>query len=188
MHRGGAAVSHGDDPGQDRERDLGRRAGADVEAGRHVDPGQQLVRHAVAAQLGQHAGAALGARHQADVRQARLEAAAQRVQLVAAVRGHHQRDLVAVRVDPVAVDRHHLEAELRPSRSTAHAIGVSPTTRMAGAGSTGSRNTSIAPPDRHGFWTVTAPSSSTSVGHLGLVAEGQDPQQHGPPLCIACSE
>src|SRR2546423_7790095 len=58
MHRGGAAVSHGDDPGQDRQRDLGRRAGPDVDAGRNVDPGQQLVRHAVSAQLGEHAGAA----------------------------------------------------------------------------------------------------------------------------------
>ena len=30
----------------------------------------------------------------------------------------------------------------------------------ARAGSNGSRNTSIAPPDRHGFWIVVAPSSS----------------------------
>ena len=46
-----------------------------------------------------------------------------------------------------------------PSRSTAPAMGVEPTTSTRGEGSTGSRNTSIAPPERQGFWTVTAPSA-----------------------------
>ena len=39
------------------------------------------------------------------------------------------------------------------------AIGVSPATIIRGGGRNGSRNTSIAPPERHGFCTVTEPSS-----------------------------
>ena len=50
-----------------------------------------------------------------------------------------------------------------PIRRTAAAIGVSPTTSTRGAGSTGSRKTSIAPPERQGFWTVTAPSASSKT-------------------------
>ena len=170
----------GDDPGQDRERDLGRRAGADVEPGRDVDPCQLLVGHAVAAQLRQHTRAALGAGHEADVGQRRLEPAAQRVQLVAAVRGDDQRQVAAARVEASPSARATVEAELPAQPQQRAAIGVSPTTSTRGAGSTGSRKTSIAPPDRHGFWTVTAPSA---LGHVVRRAapsslERQDPQQH----------
>ena len=42
----------------------------------------------------------------------------------------------------------------RRARGRAAAIGVSPTTRTRGAGSTGSRNISIAPPERHGLCAV----------------------------------
>ena len=63
--------------------------------------------------------------------------------------------------------------------ASASTIGVSPATSTRGAGSTGSRKISIAPPDRHGFLTVTAPSSrdELTVGRRGLVVVGQDPQQ-----------
>ena len=73
-----------------------------------------------------------------------------------------------------------VEPELGADRAgRAPAIGVSPTTSTRGAGRTGSRKTSIAPPDRHGFWTVTAPSSRGDlVARAALVvAERQDPQQ-----------
>ncbi len=106
-------VADGDDPGQDRERHLGRGAGADVEPGGDVDAGQLLVRHAVAAQLCEHAGAAARAGHQADVGHARLQAAPQRVQLVAAVRGDHQRQVArrGSSPSPSAIDVAELGAE-----------------------------------------------------------------------------
>ena len=66
---------------------------ADLDPRGHVDPVEQLVGHAVAAQLVEHAVAALGAGDEADVGQPRLEPAAQRVQLVAPVRGDDQREV-----------------------------------------------------------------------------------------------
>jgi hypothetical protein len=48
-----------------------------------------------------------------------------------------------------------------PSRFSASGIGISPSTNTRGAPTTGSRNTSIIPPDRHGFCTVTTPRSSS---------------------------
>ena len=56
-----AVAVDGDDAREDRQGDLGRGARADVEPGGHVDPGEQVVGHAVAAQLGEHAVAALAA-------------------------------------------------------------------------------------------------------------------------------
>ena len=56
-----------------------------------------------------------------------------------------------------------------PSRATAAAIGVSPTTSTRGEASIGSRKISSDPPDRHGFCTVTAPSAagaSSSPGRM----------------------
>ena len=111
------------------------------------------------AQLGEHAGAALGAGDEADVGHARLEPAPQRVQLVPPVRRDDEREIARRAAPGAAVHGDEVEPELRAERRTAAAIGVSPTTRTRGAGSTGSRKISIAPPDRHGFCTVTAPSS-----------------------------
>jgi xanthine/CO dehydrogenase XdhC/CoxF family maturation factor len=48
------------------------------------------------------------------------------------------------------------------SAATASAIGDVPTTARSGAGSSGSRKISTAPPDRHGFTTVRAPGSNVS--------------------------
>ncbi len=70
-------------------------------------------------------------------------------------------------------------------------MGVSPSTRTRGEGSAGSMKISIAPPDRHGFWTVTAPSSlSTSrpSGPIDSSPNGRIRSRTGSPLSIACSE
>ena len=70
------------------------------------------------------------------------------------------------------------------ARWSERAIGVSPSTRIRGARRIGSRNTSIAPPERQGFWTVTAAVLARNLlpslpGLRGaLVAERQDSQQH----------
>ena len=180
--RRAAVTADGDDLRQDRERDLGGRARTDVETRGHVDASELLLGHAVAAQLGEHSRAALRAGDEADVGQARLEAAAQRVQLVAPVGGDDERKIAGPR-----------RRRRRPARSTASspscapisrtasAVGVAPTTSTRGAGSTGSRNTSITPPDKHGFWTTTAPSSavkSIARAALAVLGERQDPQQH----------
>src|SRR5829696_5353433 len=52
---GGLAPAHGDDFREDRQRDLGGSASANVDAGGHVDTREKLGAHAVAAQLAQHA-------------------------------------------------------------------------------------------------------------------------------------
>ncbi len=54
----------------------------------------------------------LRAGHQAHVGQARLQTAAQRVQLVAPVRGHHQREVAGPGIERVAVRRHRVEPQL----------------------------------------------------------------------------
>ena len=70
-----------------------------------------------------------------------------------------------------------------PSASSASTIGESPATSTRGAGSTGSRNTSIAPPDRQWLVTVTAPSSRTaSSGPSGTIRSSS-----GSPLSMASS-
>ena len=176
---------------QDRERDLGGRARADVETGGHVDARELLLGHAVAAQLGEHAGAALRAGDEADVGQAGLEAAAERVQLVAAVGGDDQREVAGPRLEVVALRRsRHPDRAAAPISRTASAVGVAPTTSTRGAGSTGSRNTSITPPDRHGFWTTTAPSSAVKSS-LGLPSpsseNGRIRSSTDLPLSSACS-
>ena len=75
-------------------------------------------------------------------------------------------------------------------RRTAAAIGVSPTTSNRGAGSTGSRKISTAPPERQGFWTVTAPSGSVapSAWALSSSSKGTIRSSTGSPVRIACSE
>ena len=102
----------------------------------------------------------LRAGHQADVRQARLEAAAQRVAARRARaprrrargrrgRGSSSSSSTATVVEPeLRADPH----DRARDRRVAH-------DEHARRGQAGSRKTSIAPPDRHGFWTVTAPSS-----------------------------
>ena len=67
-----------------------------------------------------------------------------------------------------------------PSRLSASAIGSSPSTSTRGAATTGSRNTSIIPPDRHGFCTVTTPRSSSPPN-------GTIRSSIASPLSIACS-
>ena len=185
-----AVAADGDDPRQDRQRDLGRGARADVEPGGHVDPREQVVGHAVAAQLGEHAVAALAAGHEADVGHARLEAPPQRVQLVAPVRRDDQREIAGPRLEVLAVHADHVPARA-PRRAAGRrpAIGVSPTTRTRGAGRTGSRKTSIAPPDRHGFCTVTAPSAAvTSPPGSPSSLNGRIRRSTASPLSSACSE
>ena len=142
-----------DDPGEDRQRDLRRACARRCRARR----ARRCARAAPSATPSPRsspstAGAALAAGDQADVGQPGLEAAAQRVQLVAAVRGDDEREVARPRIERVAVrgDQRRARARRRV-RSSAPAIGVSPTTSTRGAGSTGSRKTSIAPPDRHGF-------------------------------------
>src|SRR6476661_6340037 len=90
-----------------------RRAGADVQAGRDVDPRQKLVRHAVAPKLDEDAVTALAARHQADIGKPCLEADTEAVQLVPAVRGDDQRQGAGARHQVGALHPHHREAELR---------------------------------------------------------------------------
>src|SRR5262245_51210882 len=109
--RGAALAPNGDDAGEDRQRDLRRGAGADVEARRDLDAAEQLLGDAVAAQLADHAVAAGAAGDQAHVRQAGLEAGAQRADLVATVRRHDQRQVARTRLDALA-GWDHVKAEL----------------------------------------------------------------------------
>ena len=94
-------------------------------------------------------------------------------QLVAPVRGDDQREVVVGRLDVGAGHgRPRRGRARRPSRASAPAIGVSPTTSTRGEASIGSRKISSEPPDRHGFCTVTAP-----LGRRRVVVAGQDAQQ-----------
>ena len=102
----------GDDGREDRERDLGRRAGADVDPGRHVDQLEVRLGDAVGAEVGEHAGATLVARHQADVRHAHLEAAPQRVELVPPVGGDDDGEVFGRRLGCASFDRDDLQPEL----------------------------------------------------------------------------
>ena len=120
---------------EDRERDLGRRLGADVDAGGHVDAIEVLLGNAVGTQVGEHARAALAAGHEGDVRNAGLEPAAKDVQLVAAVRRDDEREIALRRLGTPALHRDDVQPELRAERShRAPPIGVSPTTRTRGRG------------------------------------------------------
>ncbi len=62
--------------------------------------------------------------------------------------------------------------------TSAAATGVSPTTSTRGSGRRGCRKISSAPPDTHGFATVTAPSSSTVDAGPGSTRSST-----GSPLC-----
>jgi hypothetical protein len=81
-----------------------------------------------------------------------------------------------------------------PIRTIASAIGVAPTTCSRGAGGAGSRKISIAPPHRHGFSTVTTPSS-TAAGAPSAPAASSLPlgpgrilSNTGSPVFSATSE
>ena len=105
-----------DDRRQDRQRDLGRRARTDVEPGRGVDALQQLLGDAVGTEHVEHRGAALAARHQPDVADARLERRPQDRELVAAVGGDDQREVIGARHRGAAVGAARvdgLESQLR---------------------------------------------------------------------------
>ena len=114
-------------PARIETRDLARRARADVEAGRHVDPGELLVGHAVAAQLRQHAGAALRA-----ARRGRRTAAPPRARgaACAARRGRARRRRARGRRAAGRGARRRPRRPSKPSspptRTSARAIGVSP--------------------------------------------------------------
>ena len=95
--RGALPAAPGDHGREDRQRDLGRGASADVDPGRHVDQLEVRLGDAVGAEVGEHAGAALVARHQADVRHAHLEAAPQRVELVPPVGGDDDGEVARAR-------------------------------------------------------------------------------------------
>ena len=84
----------------------------------------------------------------------------QRVQLVAAVGGDDQREITRARLERRRPPPARLEPELsaEPQQGAGDRRLAHDQDRWAG--SIGSRNTSIAPPERHGFWTVTAPSAS----------------------------
>ena len=155
-------AAHRDDLRQDRERDLLRRARADVEPGGRVDARRSAPAHAVAAQLAEHALAAAAARHQPDVGQrpprgrARSAGSSSRpwpatTSARSSGRGSNSPPTTPTMSSPSSP----------PSRSSACEIGMSPSTSTRGAGTTGSTNTSIIPPDRHGFCTVTTPRSSS---------------------------
>ena len=68
-------AAYGHDRGEDRQRDLRRRACADVNPGGHVDQLHELLGDAVPAQLADHARAALAAGNEAHVGDAGLETA-----------------------------------------------------------------------------------------------------------------
>ena len=146
---------------------------------------EQLLGDAVGAQLVDHAGAALPAGHEArrsgtpaSSRAAQRRAprrcpcaATTSARSPAAGSGSAGRPRATI-----------VEPELRRrARALAPRSACRPTTSTRGAGSTGSRKISIAPPDRHGFWTVTAPSSTGASSPVLVVlaaAVGKDPQQH----------
>ena len=146
----------GDDLREDRQRDLGRgrgrrcRSRPERRSAASCSSGTPSARSSV-----DHAGAALVARHEADVRHAGLErrgaaCAARRVRARRRrARGRRPRARGCLR----RRRRGRARARRRAPDSAA-AIGVSPTTRTRGAGSTGSRKISIAPPDRHGLCAV----------------------------------
>src|SRR5450432_4146491 len=106
---GAGAAAHRDDLRQDRECDLGGSAGADVDAGGHVDQPELLVGDAVCAQLVDHACAALAAGHQADVRNGRVERSAEGVELVATVGRDDEREVAGRRFRAVTLDGHQVE-------------------------------------------------------------------------------
>ena len=170
-HRQGLlAAAHGDDAGQDRERDLLGGARADVQPGGRLEPCEALLGQALGVELGDHGRAAHAAGHQADVGQARLEPArAAR----SARRARGRRRPARGRRPPARRRRRPRRPcrgrARRPCAPRALAIGVSPTTSTRGEASIGSRKISSEPPDRHGFCTVTAPSAagaSSSPGRM----------------------
>ena len=149
----------GDDLGEDRDRDLGRRARADVEPGGRVDLRRAARRGRRA--TASTARAALAARDEADVADARPRAPARaraprrrRARRRSAPRRSLRLDSSGSRDDVVAGRARDV--------SSARAIGVSPTTTIRGAGRCGSRKISSEPPLRHGLCATTTPSCARS--------------------------
>ena len=141
-----------DDLREDRQRDLLRRARADVEARRGVDARAVVVGDLEGCD---HRLAALAARHEAHVGDADVERGGQRVLLVAPVRGDDERGVVGRRLASadVVADAGG-RAPRAPGRSACRR------SRAGAAGTRGSRKISSAPPLMQGLWTVTAPSSA----------------------------
>ena len=147
-----------DDLGQDRQRDLRRRAGADVEPGRGVDPGPLAPASARARRA--------RPRRAAGWRPARCTAtpAVERGPDRGRPRpGRGWRPRPRPRAPgsrrPAATAPSRSRASRR-SRRARSATGVSPTTSISGAGSIGCRKISRAPPDRQVLTTTCAPGES----------------------------
>ena len=171
---------HLDDPGQDRQRDLGRACARRCRGrrARRCGRGAPRARRRPAARRARRRPACGWPPGRRRARPA-SSAAPEREQLVAAVRRDDQGEVAGARGDavgPVRVRRRRAQLGADPHHR-ARDRRSPPTTSTRGAGTTGSRKTSIAPPDRHGFCTVTAPSSTWSA--TPVLGERQDPQQHG---------
>ena len=108
-----AAVAGLDEPRDDRQRDLGRGLGLDVQAGRDVDAREHLVGDAALAELLDERGTALGARDEPDVGKLCLQAGANRLELALAVGGDDDRKVALVDLGRVVADGRDVEVELR---------------------------------------------------------------------------
>ena len=164
----------GDDLGQDRQRDLAGRAGADVEPGRRVDP---AAGRRPSVERGEHGRAALAAGDQPDVRdlgahrrrrappprrgRARRRPRAERVRRRTGAGSRREAHLVAEPAAPTATQR---------PRDRRVAVDHAP----AAAGMTGSRKISSVPPDRHGLCDRRAMPVAADAGRR---RRGRDPQQ-----------
>src|SRR5438445_5249264 len=84
----GRAALNGEHLGQDSQRDLGRRLGAEVEADGHAHPGQQILGDAILSQEVEDGFAAPARAEEADVADRRLERVLQHGQVVLVVVGH----------------------------------------------------------------------------------------------------
>ena len=114
QRRGVAApVARLDEPRDDRQRDLGRRLGLDVQAGGNVDAREQLVGDACLAKLLDERGTALGARDEPDVGKFGLQAGADRLELALAVRRDDDPEVALVDLGRVVADGRDVEIELR---------------------------------------------------------------------------
>ena len=169
--------------GQDRERDLGGRAGADVQAGGSVQLGGELLGDV---ELGADRGAALGAGHQRHV----ADAGAQRL-------GDHRLLAVAVRGDDHRRRPGHLDAGAgrRAQDVVARRLGHrhdrlgdrrAADDDQRAAGRWGSMKISSAPPLRHGLRSTTAPSIASTPS--ASPSSGTSRSSSGSPVSIARSE
>ena len=159
----------GHDLGQDRQRDLLGRAGADVEPGRGVHP---RPRDVVDVERGDaRPRPACGWRP--GRRRARRRAAPRSSTASSSRPCEATTTAAAPAADRAGRRRDHVVAEAaRRARRRAAAIGLSPCTTTSGAGTTGSRKISSVPPDRHGLCDASAcPVCSARSG------VGRDPQQ-----------